>query len=47
MSSYSEIGEALDNLLTGLLWISAISVPLAIWKAVDLVLLVIHHVSWK
>lgn len=39
------IGEALDQLFASMIWVLFISIPLAIWKIIDIIVWVWNHVS--
>ena len=41
------IGDGLGSLIKTLFIVSAISVPLGVWKAVDLIVWSFHHVSFQ
>jgi hypothetical protein len=41
----NDIGKAFDQLFANMIVVLFISIPLAIWKIVDIVVWVLHHIS--
>jgi hypothetical protein len=41
-----DIGKALSDLLSVMFWTVTISVPLGIWKAIEIIVWIWNHVSW-
>jgi len=45
--SISGIGDGLGPLLLGMFIICVISVPLGIWKLIDIIIWFCKHISWQ
>lgn len=45
MGDYDGIGEGLIGLMRLFMWTAVVSVPLAVWKLVDIAVWVCRHVS--
>lgn len=47
--SYSNIGKGIMSLIDALMWLALITVPLAIWKIIDIIIWLFHHfeIGWK
>lgn len=46
-SGFAKLGDAVARLIVALLITVAISLPLAIWKAIELVVWVFSHLRWE
>ncbi len=41
----SDLGRAVGSLVAGLMLLAIIAVPLAIWKLIEIIIWICHHIS--